>query len=346
MLETPIGDIPVYNNVREGLDAGHRFNCGVVYLPPSAARDGVAELIRVNPELQQDLHHHREDRRCTTRARSARWASRTASTSSAPTASAWPIRGTRCASAARSAATIPDEALQQGLDRDLLQLRRLHDHDRAVSAHGGLGHDDADLQRQGRLHPLRRAGVRLRARQRRAQQGRGAVLRAGRLLRARRRLHQAGGGLRGRPLEEPSSRARSAMPARWRAAATTPQAKERWFMEKFGVDGIFTPDDPVFSAKGAVVTNIAHIPAALTAVMRANATLPDFAPEGSLALKPWFGSDQGLDAAAATRAAGGRGAAALRRADRAAQPADRRRRAAPDDEGRVGRLADGSRRRR
>jgi hypothetical protein len=29
--------------------------------------------------------------------------------------------------------------------------------------------------------------------------------------------------------------------------------------------------------------------------MRANATMPDFEPEGSLALKPWFGSDQGLE---------------------------------------------------
>ena len=36
VLETPAGNIPVYNNVREGLEAGHRFNCGVVYLPPSA----------------------------------------------------------------------------------------------------------------------------------------------------------------------------------------------------------------------------------------------------------------------------------------------------------------------
>jgi hypothetical protein len=71
-------------------------------------------------------------------------------------------------------------------------------------------------------------------------------------------------------------------------------AKERWFMDKFGVDAIFTPENPVFSAKGALVTNIAHIPAALTAVMRANATMPDFAPEGNLALKPWFGSDEGL----------------------------------------------------
>ena len=41
------------------------------------------------------------------------------------------------------------------------------------------------------------------------------------------------------------------------------------------------------------MTNIAHIPAALTAVMRENATRPDFAPEGSLALKPWFGSTRG-----------------------------------------------------
>ena len=47
VLETSLGNIPVYDNVREGLEAGHRFNCGVIYLPPSGARDGVAELIRL-----------------------------------------------------------------------------------------------------------------------------------------------------------------------------------------------------------------------------------------------------------------------------------------------------------
>ena len=51
---------PVDNSFREGLDAGHRFNCGVVYLPPSGARDGVAELIRVNPDFDENLHCHRE----------------------------------------------------------------------------------------------------------------------------------------------------------------------------------------------------------------------------------------------------------------------------------------------
>ena len=37
------------------------------------------------------------------------------------------------------------------------------------------------------------------------------------------------------------------------------------------------------------------VPAALTAVMRENATRPDFAPEGSLALKPWFGEPAQMD---------------------------------------------------
>src|SRR5438105_1761116 len=53
VLATPAGDIPVYNNVREGLDAGLAFNTGVVYLPPSGVRDGVAELIRVNRGLKK-----------------------------------------------------------------------------------------------------------------------------------------------------------------------------------------------------------------------------------------------------------------------------------------------------
>jgi hypothetical protein len=70
--------------------------------------------------------------------------------------------------------------------------------------------------------------------------------------------------------------------------------KERWFMESFGVDDIFTPEHPAVSGKGAVVTNIAHIPLALTAVMKLNNVAPDFAPRGSLSLKPWIANDQGI----------------------------------------------------
>jgi hypothetical protein len=53
VLPTAKGDIPVYNNVREGLDDGLAFNAGVVHPPPSGVRDGVAELIRVNPDLHR-----------------------------------------------------------------------------------------------------------------------------------------------------------------------------------------------------------------------------------------------------------------------------------------------------
>ena len=53
VMHTAKGDIPVYNSVLEGLEAGHQFNCGVIYLPPAAARDGVAELIRVNQKLEK-----------------------------------------------------------------------------------------------------------------------------------------------------------------------------------------------------------------------------------------------------------------------------------------------------
>ncbi|HSW23639.1 MAG TPA: CoA-binding protein, partial [Burkholderiaceae bacterium] len=72
-------------------------------------------------------------------------------------------------------------------------------------------------------------------------------------------------------------------------------AKERWFMDKFGVDALYTPERPVVSAKGAVVTNIAHIPAALTAVMALRGVKPDFAPEGTMELKAWFGSNAGVE---------------------------------------------------
>lgn len=65
-------------------------------------------------------------------------------------------------------------------------------------------------------------------------------------------------------------------------------AKERWFMRKFGVDGIYTPENPVCSAKGAVVTNIAYIPEAMTAVMEKAGGKPDFAPRGDLSLKCWI----------------------------------------------------------
>ncbi len=41
-LPTKTGKIPVYNSIKEGMEAGHKFNTVVVYLPPAGVKDGVA----------------------------------------------------------------------------------------------------------------------------------------------------------------------------------------------------------------------------------------------------------------------------------------------------------------
>ncbi|MFQ5717548.1 MAG: CoA-binding protein, partial [Nitrospinales bacterium] len=52
-LATKLGKIPVYNSIKEGRAAGHKFNTVVVYLPPSGVKDGVAEAVRQNPGLKK-----------------------------------------------------------------------------------------------------------------------------------------------------------------------------------------------------------------------------------------------------------------------------------------------------
>ena len=123
------------------LAAGHRFNCGVVYLPPSAARDGVAELIRVNPELRKifiitekiAVHDARE-----IRAMGQQNGIDIFGANGLGVADSW--NQVRIGGALGG--DKPGRLAAPGLDRDLLQLGRLLDHHRAVPAHGRLGHDD------------------------------------------------------------------------------------------------------------------------------------------------------------------------------------------------------------
>jgi succinyl-CoA synthetase alpha subunit len=291
-LKTSVGDIPVYNNVREGLEAGHRFNCGVVYLPPSAARDGVAELIRVNPDLHKifivtekiAVHDAREIR-----------------------------------------------ALGQQARVDIFGANGLGVADawNSVRIGGALGGDDPGSSlRAGSIAIFSNSGgfcTTIAQYLRIAGWGTSTVISSGKDV----YIHYAAPEFAFALANDARSKAAvlycepggyyeldaqftkpvvACVVGRWKNRLTRAVghagalaggdddalAKERWFMSKFGVGGIFTPDNPVFSARGAVVTNIAHIPAALTAVMRENATRPDFEPEGSLALKPWFGSGQAL----------------------------------------------------
>jgi succinyl-CoA synthetase alpha subunit len=293
VLATKIGQIPVYNNVREGLADGHRFNCGVVYLPPSAARDGVAELIRVNSALRKifiitekiSVHDAREIRAM---------------------------------------------AKLNGVDVFGANGLGVVDAWNHVRIGGALGGDDpGEALRKGSIAIFSNSGgftTTIAAYLRMAGWGTTTAISSGKDV----YIHYAAPEFAFALANDARSKAAvlycepggfyeldaeftkpivACVVGRWKAKLTRAVghagalaggsddalAKERWFMEKFGVDGIFTPENPIYSARGAVVTNIAHIPSALTAVMRENASRPDFAPEGTMALKPWFGSNQTLE---------------------------------------------------
>src|SRR5256714_14212998 len=292
VLDTPLGPVPVYNNVRDGLAAGHRFNCGVVYLPPSAARDGVAELIRVNPELQKIFIITEKI-------------------------------------AVHDAREIRAMGQQHGIDIFGANGLGVADAWNQVRIGGALGGDSPkDALRPGSIAIFSNSGgfsTTIAQYLRMAGWGTTTVISSGKDV----YIHYATPEFAFALANDARSKAAvlycepggyyeldaqfskpvvACVVGRWKSKLTRAvghagamaggsddaQAKERWFMDKFGVDALFTPERPVFSARGAVVTNIAHIPAALDAVMRANATLPDFPAEGNLALKPWFGWDAGL----------------------------------------------------
>jgi succinyl-CoA synthetase alpha subunit len=292
VLETECGNIPVYNNVLEGMKAGHRFNCGVVYLPPSGARDGVAELIRVNPDLRKifivtekvSVHDAREIR-----------------------------------------------TLGQLNGVDIFGANSLGVVDtwNRVRIGGALGGDaPGEALKKGSIAILSNSGnftSTIATYLRMAGWGTTTLVSSGKDV----YIHYAAPEFAFALANDPRSKAAvlyvepggyyeqeahfvqpvvACVVGRWKSKLTRAvghagamaggaddaESKERWFMEKFQVDAPFRPEQPVFSKLGALVTNIAHIPAALTAVMRANGVEPDFVPEGGLELKPWFGADAGV----------------------------------------------------
>src|SRR5438105_5333740 len=292
-LATPAGDIPVYNSVREGLEAGHRFNCGVVYLPPTAARDGVAELIRVNPELHKIF----------------------IVTEKLPVHDSREIRAL---------------GQQRGVDIFGANSLGVADSWNKVRIGGALGGDDPDESlRKGSIAIFSTPGAfttTIAGYLLIAGWGTTTLISSGKDV----YIHFAAPEFAFALANDARSKAAvlycepgghyeldaeftkpviACVVGRWKSKLTRAvghagalaggdddaAAKEGWFMAKLGVDAVFTPEHPVYSAQGAVVTNIAHIPAALNAGMRENGGRADFAPEGSLSLKPWFASNAGVE---------------------------------------------------
>src|SRR5438477_2145485 len=291
-LETKIGNVPVYNNVREGLVDGHRFNCGVIYLPPSAARDGVAELIRVNPDLKKifivtekmSVHDAREIR-------------------AMGQSNGIDIFGANCLGVADAWSVVriggalggdtPAEALKKG---SIAIFSNSGNFTTTIATYLRMaGWGTTTLISSGKDVYIHYAAPEFAFALANDARSKAAV------------LYVEPGGYYELDAEF-TKPVVACVVGRWKSRLTRAVghagamsggaddavAKERWFVEKFGVDGVFTPEHPAVSAKGALVTNIAHIPMALTEIMRENATRPDFATEGSLALKPWFGANQAL----------------------------------------------------
>ena len=292
VLKTELNDIPVYNTVSEALDAGHRFNIAVVYVPPAGVKDAVIEAVRVNPVLTRVV----------------------ILTEKVPLSDARIIR---------------QYCQIQGVDvfgGNCLGIADAHHHVRIGGALGGT--HPAESLVPGTVAIYSNSGnftTTIAVYLLTAGWGTTVSLSSGKdvyihfaaaeftnAFHNDRRSHAAvmyiePGGYYERDLvfEKPVI---ACIVGRWKDRLTkacghagaiagsgdNAAAKERWFMEKLGVDAIYTADNPVFSAKGAVVTNIADIPSAMTAVMALNRRQPDFEPIGDLSMKCWFADDSGL----------------------------------------------------
>jgi succinyl-CoA synthetase alpha subunit len=292
-MKTSAGDIPVFDNIAEAVEAGLEFNVVVVYLPPSGVRDGVIEAVRVNPNLNKIV----------------------ILTEKVPV---------------RDARVIRAIGQMRGIDifgANCLGLADAHNHVRIGGALGGSAPEESLLPGSVAIYSnsgnfTTTIAVYL------ATAGWGSTVSfsSGKDV----YIHYSApewtyafhhddrskaavmyiepGGYYEHDLEFDKPVV-ACIVGRWKAKLTkacghagaiagagdNAIAKEEWFMEKFGVDEIFTPENPVCSEKGAVVVNISHIPEAMTAVMAKRDAKPDFEPVGDLSLKCWFSNTQGID---------------------------------------------------
>ena len=292
VLETPSGPIPVYNNVREGLDAGHKFNVGVVHLPPAAVRDGVYELIRVNRDIEKiiiltekvSVHDARE-----IRALAQQRSVDMFGPNCLGVADAWnhvrlggALGGDR-----------PEESLRKGSVAIYSNSGNFTTTIASYLAAGGWGTTTSISS--GKDVYICFAPPEFAHAFDNDARSKAAVM----------YIEPGGYYEQNLAFKKPVI---ACVVGRWKAKLTravghagamggsgdSAEAKEKWFLEALKVDGIYTPETPIVSQAGAVVTNISHIPAALTAVMKLNGVEPDFPPVGDLTLKPWFGSNQGM----------------------------------------------------
>jgi succinyl-CoA synthetase alpha subunit len=269
-LETKLGNIPVYNSVKEGIRAGHKFNTAVVYLPPAGVKDGVAEVVRHNPKLKKviiltekvSVHDARVVRAiCQTNGVDVFGAN------CLGVADAW--EGVRIGGALGGSK--PEESLVKGSVAIYSNSGNFTTTIAVYLLTNGWG--TTTSVSSGKDVYIHYAPGEFFYALDNDERSKAAVV----------YVEPGGYYEQGLEINKPTA-----------GAGDDAKAKEKWFMEYFGVDGIYTPESPVFSKKGAVVTNIAFIPEALTKVMELNGVKPDFESKGDLRLKCWFANNAGI----------------------------------------------------
>jgi len=291
-LKTKLGPIPVYTSVKEGLLAGHRFNTGVVYLPPAGVKDGVAEMVRHNKELKKiiivtekiSVHDARVMRAICQ-------------------ISGVDLFGGNCLGVADAwnqvriggalGGSKPAESLIKG---SIAIFSNSGNFTTTVAVYlTTQGWGTTTSVSSGKDVYIQFAAPEFFQAADQDDRTKGVVI----------YVEPGGYYEHGLQINKPTV---ACVVGRWKTKLTKAcghagslagsgddaMAKEQWFMNYFGVDEIYTPANPVFSRKGAVVTNIAHVPEAMTRVMELNGIKPDFEPRGTLSLKCWFGNSQGL----------------------------------------------------
>ncbi|MGP0567160.1 MULTISPECIES: CoA-binding protein [unclassified Nitrospina] len=288
-LPTKEGNIPVYNSIKEGMAAGHKFNTAVVYLPPSGVKDGVAEAVRQNPDLKKVIVLTEKVSVKDSRIMRA-----------ICQANGVDLFGANCLGLADSwnhvriggalGGSHPEESLIKGSVAIFSNSGNFTTTIAVYLSTAGWGTTTSvssgkDVYIHFGPHEFIHGFNN-------DDRSKAAI------------IYCEPGGYYEKGVESDKPII-ACVVGRWKAKLTKScghagslagsgddaVAKENWFMDYFGVDGIYSPENPKFSKKGALVTNIAHIPEALTKVMELRGEKPDFEPKGSLSLKCWFGNN-------------------------------------------------------
>jgi succinyl-CoA synthetase alpha subunit len=293
VLETPVGDIPVYPSVMEVMEAGRRFDTGVIYLPPAAVAQAASELVTYNPDLRRIVIV--TEKVPTSDSRNIRFICQEAGVD---------VIGANCLGVANVWDKVrvggalggdhPEETLRSGsvaihsnsgnFTTTIAEYLRI----------GGFGISTAvssgkDIYVHFALPEFLYAAQndpRTKAVALYVEPGGYYEHEAIRMIRDRVFAFN-------KPIVV-------CVTGRWKkgiarscghagalaGSGDDAECKERWFDEFFGVP-VFDPADPRVSKRGVRVASIQHIPAAMRAVFEAIDETEDFPPDGDLSLKPW-----------------------------------------------------------